>query len=56
MSEEIVEHQFQAQTIVDILSALGGLMSMTMLIFSSVAKHLNRQVIAAKFIRSMYFL
>ena len=56
LSEEIIEHQFQAYKIIDLLAALGGFASFIVVGLRFIGKHINRQVIAAKFIRGMYFI
>ena len=55
LSDEYIEHQQTVRTIFDILSSVGGIMSLLLASFGQVFLYLNRKWIVAKLVRSLYF-
>ena len=55
LSEEKVIHTQDVQTIVDVISSVGGLMSIVMGIANSAMMMIGRKSITAKLIRSLFF-
>ena len=55
VSNERVEHSRKVYSIVDLLAALGGLLSLLLAVFKGIGHFFNKEQIVAKFIRSLYF-
>ena len=56
MANDLKYHEFTAFNILDILSAIGGLLSIITKSFGVIAVFINKKTIMAKFIRSLYFV
>lgn len=56
MSDDHIYHSFKPQIIIDILAMIGGFLSAFTKKLTHVVGKLNKQIMRAKFIRSIYFL
>jgi len=56
LSDDIIEHTYDSQTFLDILSAFGGLYRLIGMYAAIIATYINRRKMMAKLIRGLYFI
>ena len=56
LDDEIVDHSLVVDTVLKVLAMLGGHIKFITIIFGKIAKQINKNVTAAKLIRSNYYI